>query len=136
MTHGPRHRNRFVTGRPRTSTLVLIGLFLGFLALYVMVRPASMNTGNVEPANTAPTQTPSTPAYTPTPRHHTLSPTPSHSPTPSVTQTPSHTPTPTTSTGIPAGTSTGTGTATPTPTTSASVSVTSPALLPGGSPVQ
>ena len=35
MTREPRHRNRLVIGRPRTSTLVLIGLFLGFLTLYV-----------------------------------------------------------------------------------------------------
>jgi cytoskeletal protein RodZ len=134
MTGGPRHRNRLITGRPRTSTLVLMGLFLGFLALYVMVRPATVNAGNVQPANPAPAQTPTAPAYTPTPRHHTLSPTPSHSPTPSVTQTPSQTPTPTTSTGTPPGTAT----ATPTPTTSASasVSVTSPASLPGGSSVR
>lgn len=125
---GPRHRNRLVIGRPRKSTLVLIGLFLGFFALYLLVRPVTAsNTGNVQQENQAPTQTPATPAYTQTPRHHTLSPTPSHSPTPSVTGTPSHTPTPTPAT------STGTGTDTPTPTTTASISVTSPASLPGGS---
>jgi hypothetical protein len=108
MTREPRHRYRLVTGRPRKSTLVLIGLFLGFFALYVLVRPATAsNTGNVQQDNPAPTQTP---AYTPTPRHHTLSPTLSHSPAPTVTKTPSHTPTPTPAT------STGTGTATPTPT--------------------
>ena len=128
MTREPRHRNRPVIGhigRPRTSTLVLIGLFLGFLTLYVWVRPTPVSTtGNVQ-------QTPSTPATTTTPNHHTLSPSPSHSSTPSVTQTPSHTPTPT------LGTSTGTGTATPTPTTTSfSTSVTSPASLPSGSPVQ
>ena len=110
--HGPRHRDRLAVGRPRTSTLVLIGLFLGFLALYVMVRPATAaNTGNDQQLNPAPTQAPSAPAYTPTPRHHTLSPAPSHSVTPSVTQTPGHTPTPTPAT------STGTDTATPAPAT-------------------
>ena len=129
MTREPRHRNRIVIGRPRTSTLVLIGLFLGFLTLYVWVRPIpKTNTGNVQPVTPTHSQAPSTPAYSPTPRHHTLSPTPSHSPTTGVTQAPSHTPTP--------ATSTGTGTATPTPaTTSFSTSVTSPASLPGGSPV-
>ena len=134
MTREPRHRNRPVIrhiGRARTSTLVLIGLFLGFLTLYVWVRPTPMSTtGNVQQTNPAHSQTPSTPATTTTPSHHTLSP-PSHSSTPSVTQAPSHTPTPT------LGTSTGTGTATPTPTTTSfSTSVTSPASLPSGSSVQ
>jgi cytoskeletal protein RodZ len=131
MTRGPRHRNHPVfgrIGRPRTSTLVLIGLFLGFLTLYVWVRPTPVsNAGNVQPATPAHSQTPSTPASA----HHTLSPSPSHSSAPSVTQTPSHTPTPT------LGTSTGTGSATPTPTTTSfSTSVTSPASLPSGSSVQ
>ena len=112
MTQGPRHRIRLALGRPRKSTLVLIGLFLGFLALYIVVAPPSKtNTGNVQPVNQTPTQPPSTPAYTPTPRHHTLSPTPSHSTAPSVTQAPSHTPAPTPAT------STGTSTATPIPAT-------------------
>ena len=133
MTREPRHRNRPVIrhiGRARTSTLVLIGLFLGFLTLYVWVRPTPMSTtGNVQQTNPAHSQTPSTPATTTTPSHHTLS--PSHSSTPSVTQAPSHTPTPT------LGTSTGTGTATPTPTTTSfSTSVTSPASLLSGSSVQ
>src|SRR6516162_2569228 len=124
MTRGTRHRSRLVIGRPRTSTLVLIGLFLGFLALYVLVAPPSKtSTGNVQPVNETPTQPPSTPAYTPTPRHRTVSPTPSHSPAPSVTRSLTTAPTP--------ATSTGTGTATPTPTTtSISTSVTSPASLP------
>ena len=131
MTREPRHRNRPVIGhigRPRTSTLVLIGLFLGFLTLYVWVRPTPMSTtGNVQQTTPTHSQTPSTT----TPSHHTLSPSPSHSTAPSVTQTPSHTPTPT------LGTSTGTGSATPTPTTTSfSTSVTSPASLPTGSPVQ
>jgi cytoskeletal protein RodZ len=132
MTREPRHRFRLVAGRPRKSTLVLIGLFLGFFTLYIWVRPVTAsNTGNVQQDNPAPTQTPTTPAYTPTPRHRTLSPTPSRSPTPSVTGTPSHTSTPTPTT------STGTGTATPTPTTTSfSTSVTSPAALPSGSPLQ
>lgn len=124
MTREPRHRYRLVTGHPRKSTLVLIGLFLGFFVLYIWVRPVTAsNTGNVQQDNPAPTQAPTTPAYTPTP-HHTLS------PAPSVTKTPSHTPTPTPTT------STGTGTATPTPTTTASISVTSPTALPSGSLLQ
>lgn len=129
MTREPRHRYRLVIGRPRTSTLVLIGLFLGFFALYVLVRPATAsNTGNVQQDNPAPTQTPTAPAYTQAPRHHTVSPTPSHSPTPSVTRTPSRTPTPTPAT------STGTGTATPTPTTTTTLptGVTSSTALPSG----
>jgi len=129
MTREPRHRNGPVIGRIgrlRTSTLLLIGLFLGFLTLYVWVRPTPVgNTGNVQPATPARSQT----SPTPTPSHHTVSPSPSHSSAPSVTQTPSHTPTPT------LGTSTGTATPTPT-TTSFSTSVTSPASLPSGSPVQ
>src|SRR5580698_5981975 len=120
MTREPRHRNRLAIGRPRTSTLVLIGLFLGFLTLYVLVRPIpESNTGNVQQATPTHSQTPPPPATTPTPSHHTLSPTPSHSTVPSVT----HTPTPATSSGI--------GTAAPTPTTSFSTSVTSPASPPG-----
>lgn len=126
MTREPRHRNRLITRRPRTSTLVLIGLFLGFLALYIVVAPpTTSNTGNVQQVN--PTQAPTTPAYTQAPRHSTTSPAPSHSPTPSATNTPSHTPTPTTSTG--------TGTASPT-TSATTTGVTSPASPPGGSPVQ
>ena len=128
MTREPRHRyRRLITGRPRTSTLVLIGLFLGFFALYITVRPVTAsNTGNVQQGNPAPAQTPTTPAYTQTPRHPTVPPTPSHSPTPSVTKTPSHTPTPVTPTG--------TGTATPTPTTtSLPTGVTSPTAPPSGS---
>ena len=30
--------------KPRTSTLVLLGLFIGVLALYVLVRPANDST--------------------------------------------------------------------------------------------
>src|SRR5487761_1507786 len=105
MTREPRHRNRFIARRPRTSTLVLIALFLGFFTLYVWVRPVTAaNSGNVQQGNTAPSQT-STPAYTPAPTH-TLSPT--H---------PSHTPTPTTS---------ATGTATPTATTTTTTTPTTP----------
>ena len=87
MTREPRHRNRLAIGRPRTSTLVLIGLFLGFLTLYVWVRPIpESNTGNIQQVTPTHSQTPSTPASTPTPSHRTLSPTPSHSTAPSVTQ--------------------------------------------------
>ena len=129
MTREPRHRNRLAIGRPRTSTLVLIGLFLGFLTLYVWVRPIpESNTGNVQPVTPTHSQTPATPASTPTPSHHTTSPTPTHSTAPSVTHTPSHTPTPATSTGV--------GTATPTPTTTSFSTSVTPASLPSGSPVQ
>jgi cytoskeletal protein RodZ len=132
VTREPRHRyRRLITGRPRTSTLVLIGLFLGFFALYITVRPVTAsNTGNVQQGNPAPAQTPATPAYNQTPRHHAQSPTPSHSPTPSATRTPSHTPTPTPAT------STGTGTATPTPTTTSFSTSVTPPTAPSGSSLQ
>jgi len=48
-----------MTGRPRTSTLVLIGLFLAVLALYVLVRPVSAPAGTVQPAVSPASPTPS-----------------------------------------------------------------------------
>ena len=93
MTGQPRHRWRLVTGRPRTSTMVLIGLFVAVLGLYIVVRPvpATTNTGNVQ------TTTGTNPAGAPSSHSPTLSPTgtPSHSPSPSTshTQTPRSTPT-------------------------------------------
>ena len=82
MTGGPRHRWHLVAGRPRTSTVVLIGLFLGVFALWIVVRPATATsttpTGNTQsttgnPAGGSPTPTPAgtrspaSPSQTPTP---------------------------------------------------------------------
>src|SRR5258708_4997544 len=52
-----------MTGRPRTSTLVLIGLFLGALALYILARPASAPAGTVQ-QDVNPTPSPGAPAPT------------------------------------------------------------------------
>jgi hypothetical protein len=51
--------------RPRTSTFVLMGLFLGVLALYVVVRPVPAGTAGT-PAQPTQTASPS-PSKTPTP---------------------------------------------------------------------
>jgi hypothetical protein len=78
-----------VTRRPRTSTLVLIGLFLGVLALYVAVRPdpgtttgTARQTGNT---GTAPAGGAPSPTYRPP------SPGPSRSSGPSPAASPSRT---------------------------------------------
>jgi len=117
MTRRHRHRDRhFTAGRPRTSTLVLIGLFVGVFALYILVRPTPAPAANVQPANTTPSHQPYVPkTYSPSPTR-----TPTHSPSPhrTVTPRPSHTPTPTT----PA------TSGQPSPTTSPGIT------LPGGSP--
>ena len=75
-----------MTRRPRTSTLVLIGLFLGVLALYICVRPVDESTAQPT-GNTAPAATNPVPAYTPSPTP--TRPTPSRSPSPSRTASPS-----------------------------------------------
>jgi len=97
MTGGPRHRWRLATGRPRTSTVVLIGLFLGVFALWIVVRPATATTttptGNTQPAKGRPAG--GSPAPTPT---GTRAP----STSPSLTQAPSSTPTATPDSGSPA----------------------------------
>src|SRR5215468_7879881 len=82
----PRDRGRLMSlkdRRPRTSTLVLTGLFLAVFALYLLVRPNTTDTGSAA-SDTSPTATHSptqTPSPTPTPRRTT------HSPTPSPTST-------------------------------------------------
>ena len=48
-----------MTGRPRTSTVVLIGLFLGVFALWVLVSPAPAPAGTTQPARSY------TPGYAP-----------------------------------------------------------------------
>lgn len=103
MTGGPRHRWRLVTGRPRTSTIVLIGLFLAVFALWIVVRPATATTtpttptGNVQSTKGSPAG--GSPAPTTT---STLAPSHSPSSSPSLTQTPSSTPTATPDSGSPA----------------------------------
>ena len=94
MTGRRRHRDRLpALGRPRTSTLVLIGLFVGVFALYILVRPVSA--ADMREAPAAPSHQPYVPkTYSPSPTR-----TPSHSPTPSphrtpVTPSPSRTTTP------------------------------------------
>ena len=41
---------RLESMRPRTSTIVLAGLFLAVLALYILVRPAPAPAGAAQPA--------------------------------------------------------------------------------------
>jgi cytoskeletal protein RodZ len=95
MTGRPRHRDRLFRGhRPRTSTLVLIGLFVGVFALYILVRPIPAPAANVDQVTPTHSQQPAVPgkSSSPTPTRS-----PSHSPSPSphrttVTPTTSHTP--------------------------------------------
>lgn len=98
MTGQPRRRWRLATGRPRTSTLVLIGLFVAVLGLYIVVRPvpATTRTGNVQ------TSTGTSPAGGPSTHSPTLSPTGTPATSPSQTPTPASTPTATPDTGSPA----------------------------------
>ena len=82
-----------MTGRPRTSTIVLIGLFVGVFALYILVRPQSAPAGATQPASG------NTPSYVPArspASAHPASPTRSPSPSPHRTATlgPGHSPTP------------------------------------------
>jgi hypothetical protein len=65
-----------VSGRPRTSTLIISGLFLAILALYILVRPVPVPAAQVQPGATQS----STPA---------VSPSPSRSPSVSPSATPS-----------------------------------------------
>jgi hypothetical protein len=77
-----------MTGRPRTSTLVISGLFLAVLALYILVRPvptaapagSSQYVGH--PAPSASTSSPTRASPSPT-----RSPSPSHTPSPVPTPT-------------------------------------------------
>lgn len=48
-----------IRSRPRPSTLVLLAVFGGLLALYVIVRPDTSSTGDTRPQTTvAPSPTP------------------------------------------------------------------------------
>jgi hypothetical protein len=85
-----------VSGRPRTSTLIIAGLFLAILALYILVRPVPVPAAQVQSGVThsaTPTVTPSPTRSVPTPSR---SPSPSVSPsaTPSGSATPTASPTP------------------------------------------
>jgi cytoskeletal protein RodZ len=76
--------------RPRTSTIVLAVVFLGVLALYILVRPVPVTAAD-QPTGTQtsvprPTPSASSPVRSPSPSH---SPRPSRSPTPSRSATPS-----------------------------------------------
>ena len=107
--HRPRDGERLMTGRPRTSTLVLIGLFLGVLALYILVRPvpAPRRPSPAPPGTRRRRRRPLARAVTPSPARtpsrspspsRTASPTRSASPSQSGSPTPSQTATPTGST--------------------------------------
>ena len=90
--------------RPRTSTIVLAVVFLGVLALYILVRPVPVTAAD-QPTGTQtsvprPTPSASSPARSPSPSHSprpSRSPTPSHSATPAVSPTPSVAATPSSS---------------------------------------
>lgn len=74
-----------MSGRPRTSTLIISGLFLAILALYILVRPVPVPAATVQPA-----VTPSaTPTGTPSPTRSVPTPSPSRSPSVSPSATPS-----------------------------------------------
>jgi len=75
-----------MSGRPRTSTLVISGLFLAVLALYLLVRPATPTTpADTNQSATNPSPTATTPAPTRTSPSPTRSPRPSHTVSPSAT---------------------------------------------------
>jgi hypothetical protein len=102
-----------MTGRPRTSTIVIIGLFLGVLVLYVLVRPAPA--GSLQPVdNQGPA--PSAPAVTPSSTPKSLAPTPSWSPRPSRTASPARSASASPTETQPALSQTPTPASTPTPT--------------------
>lgn len=93
MTGRPRRDRLFRGRRPRTSTLVLIALFVGVFALYILVRPVPAPAANVEQVTPTHSQQSDVPnkTYSPSPTRS-----PSHSPSPhrtTVTPTTSHTPT-------------------------------------------
>ena len=74
--------------RPRTSTLVLVVLFLAVAALYVWVRPDTpATTGSVAPASTSSSTPPASTTESPTPSAS-PSPTHSHSTSPQLSATP------------------------------------------------
>src|SRR5512142_3318792 len=55
-----------MTGRPRTSTLVISGLFLAVLALYFLVRPVTPAETSAGAGQSATTTSPAAPKPTPT----------------------------------------------------------------------
>jgi cytoskeletal protein RodZ len=90
--------------RPRTSTIVLAVVFLGVLALYILVRPVPVTAAD-QPTGThtsgpSPTPSASSPVHSPSPSrspHPSRSPSPSRSATPAASATPSVAATPSSS---------------------------------------
>ena len=58
-----------MSGRPRTSTLVISGLFLAVLALYILVRPVPppASAGTTQPGTTSSSTAPATTSTSPRP---------------------------------------------------------------------
>jgi cytoskeletal protein RodZ len=77
-----------VKRRPRTSTLIISGLFLAVLALYILVRPVPVPAATVQQGATSTV----TPTVTPTPTRSVPTPTRTPSPTRSPSVSPSATP--------------------------------------------
>ena len=84
--HRPGDRGCLMSGRPRTSTLVISGLFLAVLALYILVRPVPppASAGTTQSGATSSSTAPASPSTSPRP---TQSPSPSHTVSPSATPT-------------------------------------------------
>ena len=79
--HRPLDRRRIVIGRPRTSTIVLIVLFLGVLALYLVVRPLPVPAGTPAQDGTSVSTTSPSTSRSPTPAPSRTTPRASPSPT-------------------------------------------------------
>src|SRR5205823_8977098 len=82
--HRPGDRGCLMSGRPRTSTLVISGLFLAVLALYILVRPVPTpaSAGTTQPGTTSSSTAPAATSTSPRP---TESSRPSHTVSPSAT---------------------------------------------------
>jgi len=102
-----------MSGRPRTSTLVISGLFVAVLALYILFRPVSA-AQKAEISRSSGQQSP-TPTASPSPTQ--TRPSPSRSPSRSPSATPSVTPS-------------GSGTPTTSPSPSGSQATAPPVLNP------
>ena len=84
--------------RVRTSTWVLLGIFVVTLVVYLLFRPPSTNAGTQGPLTPSPTNTPATshpsPTPTPSPKATHASPTPGLGSTPHSSVSPSPSPSP------------------------------------------